>query len=203
MKNIFFFLITLVFICSCTSKEDNAKKLVKDYIIKSLPKSWKYKPLEFSKLDRIFTSFYGTPEYKAKDKEVKHADSIFIYDSIMHAKYHKEMGSQSSYYKKQRDDKHKELNELEKKYKERYIGYGITHLYKCKTDFGDSIFSIYCIIDAKQNKIIEDYKFSASSKIYDELKKKNPFFKVFKCLDKALYNPKTSLMLDSIIEPYK
>lgn len=206
MKKLIFILVTLVFICSCTSKEGKAKKLVTDYVTKNLPKSWEYEPLEFSQLDSAFTEFYDTPEYKTKNKEVRYADSVFIYDSIMHALYYGEVGYQDSYYKKQRDDKQKQLNELEKKYRKSYIGYGITHLYKCKTDFGDSIFSIYCIIDAKQNKIIKDYKSSADSKRYDDLKKKDPNFKVFpsnKNWNKVFYDPETLLMLDSISKSIK
>jgi len=173
MKNGMLILILSLALLSCTSKEEKSKKLVTDYIVTKLPQSWKYESLEFDKIDSAFSDIWDTPQYKEKLREINPYDSIIMLDSLRNPEQKIRL---DPYFKEQRNIKQKELDELRRKFTKSYIGYSVVHFYKCKTEFGDSIYVSRFIIDKDFKKIISKTGYANDSKRYDSIKAKSKNF---------------------------
>ncbi|WP_148335717.1 hypothetical protein [Bacteroides neonati] len=152
MRNTYFILFFLMLCTGCSRhNEGELKKIIENDIKKTIPTHWTYIPVKFLPADSAMSSFLDTPQYKEIMNEILPIDSTLIADSIIYAeggyKY------ENNYLIERKKELYEKLNDLEKKYKPRYLGKRILHYYKCQTDFEDSTYySIY--IFNSSNEII-------------------------------------------------
>lgn len=148
--HILFCLSLLLISCNTkTSKDNNIRtihEIIKDDVMSSIPKHWEYTPISFSDLDSAFSKVEDTKQYKELYNEQLELDSDFLYTEPV--------------YQTLSADINKKIENLKKTFTPRFIGMKITHIYECKTDFGDSIYDATYIFNDSL-KIIEKKVYSS------------------------------------------
>jgi len=141
-------LVALMAVClfSCSpSKEDRAKKLIKEYMMENLKDPSSYQPVSFSKMDSVYSSYLETEEYE-KLYGKNGLQSIFKMKSM-------EFEAQSSvaetkketvrlldsalYYSKKYDELESVYSEKVNSYQgKEFIGWSLNLKYRAKNSFG-------------------------------------------------------------------
>jgi len=138
--------LTLIF-ASCSSNENKAQKLIKQYLSENLNDASSYESVEFSGLDSLFSSYMSTPEgeelwkkggmigtfhERASELEIeliteKKPETIAIYEDSI------------KIYKQLATEYETKYNENEKAYKGNFTGWQMTHKYRAKNKLGATV----------------------------------------------------------------
>jgi len=140
-KIIYLSLVISVFtLVSCNSNEKKAKKLIKDYLSKNLNDASSYEPVEFSKLDSTFSSFYFSSEgQKLTEKEEfahNRAFDLSIEDVL---EENPKIQDSIRIYKQIEETSKKAYEEKELTYVGEFNGWKMTHKYRAKNGLGAMI----------------------------------------------------------------
>lgn len=186
MKKIFYLLIGIIFLSSCASKEDKIKKLIKEDLYKTLYDFDSYQPIETNIEEAYQTPENDSVLFNIAGEIVVSNDLKWSYaqkalDALDNAymwgkpNYYTSSYSDSQYYKyKEEAESNKNMaisfntviDNLKEEYQERYeelddkkfLGYSVTHKFRCKTKGGLSTIITYkYIINPDINKVIWGY----------------------------------------------
>lgn len=123
--------------CNARTSQNNdinaIHEIIKADVIHSMPEHWEYIPISFSGLDSAFSKVEDTKQYKEMYNEQLELDSDFLCTEPI--------------YQTLSADINKRIEKLKETFTPRFIGMKMSHTYKCKTDFGDSIYDATYIFD--------------------------------------------------------
>lgn len=131
MKKLLILASVAMLIAGCSSNEDKAKSLIKDYLSKTMKDPSSYEEVESSKLDSAFSKFIQSDEYNRlfeKKLSLQSArDSIIVHS----AGQDKEDSINSAL-----SDVEKEIEAGEKNFKSEFFGWKMKHSFRGKNSFG-------------------------------------------------------------------
>lgn len=133
MKKLFMPIMAAILMASCASEptpEEQAQKLITDYIMANANDPKSYEPVSFGTLDSTFSSFYASQRYD----DLKKKEST--YDSLWH--YHLAIGNfdSCSWYSDKKGEIRSLMHDEANTYKGEHFGWKMSHRYRAANGFG-------------------------------------------------------------------
>lgn len=166
MKKLLITFIAIIFISCASSKEEKAKKIIKEHLMQTLKDPSSYDPVSYEHLDSVFSPYIDTDEgrrlfnlggitgeYSKKGSE--------YHNKAMVSKTRHELdiyGDSSTFYMEKAEEYEKLYKKNEKNYKGDFIGWIMKHKFRAKNSMGGLDFDEqYFYFDKDVTKITPAY----------------------------------------------
>jgi hypothetical protein len=174
MKRIFFNLLIIMFLVSCSNPEKKSKELIKQYMKEHLNDFGSYEPVKYGTLDSAFTSAMDTEDWGKYDKKYLEFEEKANKETEKMNKLIDNMGFHSLYtYKEDKftmETLKKNVNQdtdsmrfynnkmkiMHENFVKEFKGWTLNHTYRAKNALGNKVIgNIVFVFDKEIDKIID------------------------------------------------
>lgn len=134
-KTLLFAAIVSLLLCSCTSKEKQAQKLIKEYLAEDLEFPKTYKPISFGTLDSVFSQLETSEGYIYYNKQIiesqRRADDLARnIDERLSKEYNDAIRSQVQSALNRVEKYRNDLEDFKANFSTEFMGWSMRHDYQ-------------------------------------------------------------------------